>query len=219
MNPFIKAALLTIAVVLLSIFVASYFDAARANQLKQNVNSVVFENQGRAVLQHYGQVMAKSPTDYCPYLATMIKRQTDKTYELAGKIQDYERNNLFNSEYYSLKTSYYLQLADIYVSSFENRGKCGSSETPIAFFFVGNTDCPDCRAQSRVFDALGQRCQGVRVYAFPLDTDLEAIRIFSDRHSVSSAPTIVINDKEKMAGLQSEDAIMAKLKEMGVACQ
>ncbi len=217
-NPFLKAGLLTMLVVVLALMLMSQIDSARTSELRKNIDSVVAENQANYVLMHYKQVMAEKPSELCPYLASLRQKQLDKTYSLATKIQDYERSNVLDTEYNTLKSSYFIALSDMYISAFENKKTCGLDETPMAFFYAENSNCPDCRAQDALMVKIAARCPKTRIYAFPFDSKFEPVQVIANRYGISSAPAIVINDKKTLTGLQGEESVVATLKEAGAAC-
>ena len=62
MNPFLKAALLTIVVVALALALAAQLDSMRATELRSNIESSLFVNQENAVALHYSRVMANEIT-------------------------------------------------------------------------------------------------------------------------------------------------------------
>ena len=221
-NPFAKAAVLTVIVVVLALLAANGLDAMRSNDLKQTVERIGLQNQETQVINHYDKVMAKSSDEECPYLMRLREKQLSQTYTLAPKISEYEKKNLFNDEYQQIKSEYLLGLADAYITSFEAGNACNLDEKRIAFFFRSNSgsnnDCPDCLAQGKILDLVGPRCTNVRVYAMPTDSGLEPVNIIVDRYNISSEPTLIINDRTRRVGLQGEDEIIRQLKAAGANC-
>ncbi|MDE1798306.1 MAG: thioredoxin family protein [Candidatus Micrarchaeota archaeon] len=218
MNPFLKAGILTVVVVAMALLVVAQLDSLRTQELRTSIDSVVFENQARDVLQHYGRVMANDTATQCKYLAQVRQKQFDTTYPLALRIQDYEKNNLLGSEYESLKTEYYLGTADIYISGFEQKETCGGNEVPLLMFYTEKTQCPDCRAQNLILPDIATRCSNVRILALPSDYNLTPLEVLADRYNISTVPAIVINDSQKLVGLTSEDDLVKALRAQGANC-
>lgn len=218
MNPFIKAGLLTLAVVVLAFFFASEFDNARMSSLKKDIEQVVTDNQAQQSLYRYMQVMAKSPSEYCPYLEDLRENQFRKTNSIATKVRDYEKRNIFNSEYDALKSVYFAGLLDMYVSSFELRKNCNSTDVPLVLFYSIDVDCPSCVVQNEILDKVVGKCRNLRVYSFPIDGNVKLPGIISDRYSIASVPSMVFNDEEVVYGLQSEQSVIEKAKSHGAVC-
>ncbi len=222
MNPFLKAALLTLVVVALALAMAAQLDAVRASELRNSIDSALFQNQERQVALHFGRVMANDTAAQCAYLTRMRAKQLNDTYPLALKIQDYEKNNLFNSEYENIKTTYFLGVADSYISVFEQQQACRSDEVPLLLVYREKSACPECRAQNQILSGLvAARCPNVRIYALPYDYPLMPLQMLADRYNVSSEsrmPVTVIDDKIRLDGLRSEDELVAALVSRGATC-
>lgn len=218
MNPFLKAALLTLMVVALAFVLMSFVDNAREKELAKSVESVLADAQSETVLREYARVMARSPQEQCPYLLSLRQKQLDKTYSLALKLQDYERSNVLNEEYEQLKVSYFLGLSSMYVSGFEMRTSCGVSEVPLVLFYSEKERCQECVAQNLVLENVAKRCSGVRIYAFPYDSDMETVKIISDRYGIKGVPSIVVDDRSAQRGILQEENLVSQLRSYGANC-
>ena len=222
MNPFLKAALLTVVVVGLALAMAAQLDSMRASELRNSVDNALFQNQEQQVVLHFRRVMANDTAAQCTYLTLLRQQQLNDTYPLALKIQDYEKNNLFNSDYESIKTTYFLGVADSYISALEQQRACGSREIPVLLIYREKTDCPECRTENQILSGLvAARCPSMRIYALPYDFPLMPLQMLADRYNVSDAsraPVTVIDDKTRLEGLQSEDELVAALAGSGAAC-
>lgn len=222
MNPFLKAALLTLIVVALALAMAAQLDAVRASELRNSIESALFQNQERQVALHFGRVMANDTAAQCAYLTRLRAKQLSDTYPLALKIQDYEKNNLFNSEYENIKTTYFLGVSDSYISAFEQQQACGSDEVPVLLLYREKTDCPECRAQNQILSGLvAARCANVRIYSLPYDYPLMPLQMLADRYNISAAsrpPLTIIDDNIRFTGLRSEDELVTALVSRGAVC-
>jgi thiol-disulfide isomerase/thioredoxin len=216
-NPFIKAAVLTLAVVVLAILFVGQLDSARQKNLRSSIDSVTLESETSRLISRYTQVMGVAG-DSCANLNFTTQLQKDKTYSLAFRIQDYEKANIVGEDYNTLRTSYFVNLMDLYLASFENKEKCPSlNETPLVYFYREG-ECPDCKAQNDVLESLAPKCSNVRIYAFPVNSEFQFIELLKNRYGVNSTPAIVINDDEKIEGLRGEDQLIAALKRNGAEC-
>ncbi|OIO22138.1 hypothetical protein COV61_02610 [Candidatus Micrarchaeota archaeon CG11_big_fil_rev_8_21_14_0_20_47_5] len=219
MNPFLKAGVLTAVVVMLAFLLVSQIDSARSNELKKSVEAVLAEKQAEEVLHSYAAAMARNPEELCPYLSSLREKQLGKTYSIAERMQNYERSNLLNDEYEMMKVSYFLGLAQMYVSGFENRKTCDGGEVPLVFFYAEKETCADCMAQNAILSKVGERCKNVRIYAFPFDSELEPVSILVGRYEIKTVPSIVIDDGTALMGVQSEAELVGRLAKSGASCE
>lgn len=215
-NPFLKAAMLTVAVVLLAVLLVSQLDSAREKTLSSSIDSVILESENARLIGRYSQVMGDA--EPCSNVNLSTQLQKDRTYALAFRIQDYEKANIVGEEYDSLRRAYFVSLMDLYLTNYENGVKCPSArELPLVFYYTEG-DCPDCKAQNDVLERLAGRCSPLRIYAFPVNSEFQFIDLLKARDNIGATPAIVVNGTEKLAGLQGEDKLLSTLKRNGAVC-
>ncbi len=204
-SPYLKAALLTLAIAALGFFFIGQLDSMRASELRASVDELMFQSESERLLALYSQVMDNSSGELCGYASTATRAKEDKAYALAEKIRYYEQSNIVNSEYDKIRNQYYLANAELYLNMRSTARYCGSSPyTTVLFFYKVRENCPECRAQGGVLDSLRSKYPNLRVFAFPSDSDQDFINVFIRRHKITQAPSLVINDSVVLQGLQSE---------------
>lgn len=204
-SPYLKAALLTLALVFLGFFIISQLDAMRAGELRASVEQMAFESESERLLFLYAQTMGNSTGELCGFMKKSIESRASKASGLAEKIRYYEQGNVVNTEYEQIKGQYYLANAALYLNMMAVEKYCGTSQyIPVLFFYKVNEECAECKAQGGVLDNVGAKYPNMRVFAFPSDTDNEFINVFLARHSITSSPSIVIDDRIVLLGLQNE---------------
>ena len=218
MNPFLKAAILTVLVAALALITVNQLDNARERTLQQSIQGVTFESDSSRLLARYDQVMGGD--ERCRLLnSSLWQAAKDRTYALAGRIQDYQRSNVLGDQYEQLKQQYFVSLMDLYFTQFENKKQCPAfGEKALAFFYTAKTDCPQCRAQNDILANLAPRCSNVRIFAFPSDTGYSFLQVLAARYNVSGTPALVVDDGQKLEGLQSAEQIIAALRAAGASC-
>lgn len=217
-NPFLKSAMLTVAVILLALLLVSQLDAAREKTLGDSIESVILESENARLIGRYSQVMGND-ADACANINLATQLQKDRTYALAFRIQSYERANIVGSDYDPLRRSYFVNLMDLYLTNHENGLKCPNlKETPLVFYYTEG-DCADCKAQNDVLEGLAGKCQNARIYAFPVNSEFQFIELLKNRDRIGDAQmAIVVNGTEKLVGLQGEDRLIAALERNGAVC-
>ena len=207
-SPYVKAALITIAIVALGFFFISQLDAMRAGELQGSVNDLLFQAQSEQLIYTYFQTMGNSTQDYCSYIYGSTQQKASQIYDLAEKISYYEKSNLVNAEYNRIRDQYYLSNAQLYLNARAAAKYCGASPyTTILYFYKVKEDCPECRAQGQLLDAVVSKNPSVRVFAFPSDSGYPFIDIFLHRSGITQVPAVVINDKVVLQGLHDEAEI------------
>ena len=211
-SPYLKAALLTLALTMLGFFFISQLDSMRANELRNEISALAAQSESERLLFLYSQVMDNSTVELCTYLSGAEQRQAGKAYELMRKIQYYEQSNVVNADYDRIREQYYLSNAGLYINMLAAKKNCGSSGyTTMLFFYRIKPDCPECRVQGGVLDNLRASRPELRVFAFPLDSNVPVVGALVARHNISQAPSLVIDDSIVLSGLQSEEQANAAL--------
>ncbi|MCX8174943.1 MAG: thioredoxin family protein [Candidatus Micrarchaeota archaeon] len=207
-SPYLKAALITVAIAALGFFFISQLDYMRADELRADIDRLLFQAQSERLMHSYFQTMENSTSEYCKYIYGVGQEKTSRIYELADKIRYYEKSNLVNSNYRRIRDQYYLSNAELYLNARAAAKYCGSSPyATVLFFYKVKEDCPPCRAQGELLDSVVARNPNVRVFAFPIDTGYEFIDVFARRHGITEVPAVVINDKTVLRGLRDEAEI------------
>jgi hypothetical protein len=216
MNPFAKAAAITAAILALTLMLVWQVDSMRESALEKNINDLEFDLQTSRLLMRYGEVMADD--NKCEFLNYTETMQEKKAFSIAYSLQEYERSNVLGEEYENLKRSYFASLADLYLTTLENKNACpGLNQVPVAFFYT-QSDCPACLVQGQVLSAAAQKCPNVHIFAFASDTSYPFINLFVQRYQISSTPTLVVSDSQKIKGVTSEEELVSLLEKSGAVC-
>jgi len=210
---YLKAALLTAAIALLGFFFISQLDAMRTNEIKSAVDELVLQTESERQMFLYWQVLGNSSDELCSYFSDTTGKRAERTYDLSQKISYYEKSNIMSQEYEMLKNQYYVSNAGLYLNLMAAEKYCeGSPYTKVLFFYRVNEDCPECMTQGGVLDNLRAAYPNLRVFAFPYDTNQELVKMLVKRHSITSAPALVIDDREVLRGFADFGTIEARLK-------
>ncbi|MEM4348027.1 MAG: thioredoxin family protein [Candidatus Anstonellaceae archaeon] len=209
-SPYIKAALLTVALTLLGFFFIGQLDAMRAAELQKSVDELIYQSESEKLLFLYSQA-AGDQQQLCLYFSSATKTKAERAYLLAEKIRQYEQSNVVNSEYERIRNQYYLSNAALYINLKLAEKYCKQTSYPtILFFYKIYENCPDCIAQGRILDSLRQKYPELRVFAFPYDTELPFLEMLVRQYNITSVPSLVIKDRV-LVGLQHakqiEDAL------------
>ncbi len=211
-SPYLKAALLTAAIVSLGFFFISQLDAMRANEIRSEVEGLLFQSEAERMLFTYSQLMSNDTDEICIYLDSSAQTKASQAYALSEKIRYYEQSNLADANYDKIRNQYYLSNMGLYLNIRAAETYCGTTPyDTVLFFYKIKEDCPECRAQGGVLDNLRRTRPNLRVFAFPYDTNLQFIDVFVKRHGISQVPALVINNKDVLLGLTDENGVATHL--------
>ena len=204
---YLKAALATLALFVISISVGYYVEAQNYSALETKLADIEDSTQTAMLVNLFMQTHNSS--SMCPALETELSEVEKETYAVYTQLEQNKGTNLLTN-YDSLRKRYFLMNMRFYLTLRAYKQSCADSNLqPILFFYNSQNDCPECVAQGKVLDSLRYSCSNYRVYAFPNDVEeIRMIKTFKAYYQISSAPSLVVNDKT-IAGLQSEPQITA----------
>ncbi|MCX8196761.1 MAG: thioredoxin family protein [Candidatus Micrarchaeota archaeon] len=210
-SPYIKAALLTIALTFLGFFFITQLDQMRADELRKNVDELVYQSEMERLLFLYSQVV-ENKSELCGYFSSTTQSKAARAYLLAEKIMQYEKSNVVQKDYEQIRNQYYISNAGLYLNLLLAKKYCGESPYRIVLFFYKiKENCPMCSAQGKVLDEVRKKHPELRVFAFPIDADVELLDVIIERYKIKEVPAIVIDEQLVLSGLQDEQTIEEKL--------
>ena len=125
-SPYLKAALLTLAIILLGFFFISQLDAMRASELQSSVDDLLLQSETERLLFLYAQTVDNSTGELCTYLSDSTRAKEDTAFALSQKIQAYESGNLLSGDYDRIRNQYYLANAGLYLDLMGAEKYCNS---------------------------------------------------------------------------------------------
>ncbi|MEW5955741.1 MAG: hypothetical protein AB1626_04375, partial [Candidatus Micrarchaeota archaeon] len=205
---YLKAALATLALFIISISVGYYVEAQNYSSLETKLAEIEDSTQTALLVNLFLQT--HNASTMCPALETELSEVEKETYAVYTQLEQNKGSNILTN-YDALRKRYFLMNMRFYLTLRAYKQSCGDSNLqPILFFYNSQNDCPECVAQGKVLDGLRQRCSNYRVYAFPNDVEeIRMIKTFKTYYRISSAPSLVIND-QAMPGIQSEPQVQAR---------
>ncbi|VVB57228.1 Uncharacterised protein [uncultured archaeon] len=218
MNPFAKAAILTVVVVFFAAILVAQVDAWRTQELRSSIDQVVLQSESNRLMQRMADLIP-TQAQKCAFFNSSGELSKVRAYELATRIQDYQRANFFGSDYAELKQTYFISLSDLYLFTMEQNKECPQNrETPLLYFYR-EQNCPQCRAQDAVLERVAARCGRMRIFAFPTDANYPFLSALAGKMSIKDAPQLVVGETPMPAGLQDDGALVRALNADGASCQ
>lgn len=178
--------LITCAIFGLSIFLSSYINAKKIDNLQNDQNKLAVD-------------VLSSETQYNPSeIASCDTTQsslTDDISKLADKITFTEQTSANAVDLLLLKKQYsILEIKDFLLSK-KIAEKCHKNVNTILYFYDTKKACTDCEKQGYVLDLLRQQNPDVKIYSFDYTLDLSSIKAMSKVYKINGLPSLVVNGK------------------------
>jgi glutaredoxin len=139
-----------------------------------------------------------------------IKYEIDKMAVLSSKLGDrvsvYDTEMIKNADFYNLKQQYILTLIEFWNYWELFKKNCNSSVNTVLYFY-SIKNCDDCQAQGFVLSYLKEKYPDkIMTFALDKDEDLYSLNLIKNTYNVTTAPTLIINNK-KYEGLKDINAL------------
>lgn len=204
---------LYVAGVLTGIFTERYVSSSALKEvetLKGSMASMQTDMENLQLQQLYLSVVGEEKS--CPFLVSSVsqleKELTIFWGKLPKRLEEFERYGTITKEYEELKKDYTFVLLRTWMLSTDLRDRCDKTIVPILYFY--SKDCNECSDFGLVLDNAKseQETKDVRVMVFTVDLYMNEpiVNIIKDTHSITYAPSIIIN-KEVYKGVLSEEEI------------
>ncbi len=211
LDIFVKAALITGVLVLVSIIVGSYIEGAAYSKLNNDLLKINEDNEAVLILQSFA---GDNSTQACNMIASQTDAMNGQIYNLRS---DLEADNSMSilTNYDMIRSEYFLANARLLSLTKMYDRQCGGKDNIVLFFYTSEKECPDCYAQGRILDQARISCNNTQVFSFPVDVDMSVIKSFMAYYNVSKSPSVVIDTPTNdivLSNVTSADDIMRLMK-------
>ncbi len=189
-----------------SFFAMAQMETASVNRLRASLEDASIEAESARLTMLLAESFGEGEK-YCAALNQRISSQLSKNFAILSQIETTERE-VFLADIVQLKKRYFLSNAQLYYYLKQSKDVCSPKDTLLLYFYIDETPCPDCHVQGKILDSLRMKCQNLKVFAFPVDIDLETTNFFKSLFGISEAPAVVLNDSTVLSGLYSEAQIL-----------
>ena len=167
----------------------------------EQVSEVMDQTNGRMLSMSNLLLMEDDPL-FCTYLEEEMAAFDYETYLLGQQIGTMEERRGVDD---SLKIKYMdLEFRDYLLSKKINE-RCELDQN-IVLYFVSSSNCADCKQQGeRLSEARSQT--NTKVYTFDIDADSGLIDSLKQKYSITSVPSVVINEEKYEGQMTSLELI------------
>lgn len=208
LDIFLKAALITGVLVLISLIIGNYIEGVAYSKLNNELLSISEENEAILIMQSFA---AENDSRIC----AMINQQSDsmngQIYNLRSDLEAQQSTSIL-TDYDVLRGTYFVANARLLSLTKDYDRNCNGTDNIILFFYTSEKECPECYAQGRILDDVRASCPNAKVFSFPTDVDMTMIKSFMAYYNVSASPSVVVDTPDRdtvLANVTSAKDIMA----------
>ena len=197
-DSLLKASAFTVLVVLLGVLVGLQMDDMRQDRLSSELEKSNLETETFSVLDTY---VSRSDGDYCELMEVQIPDIGERNAQLGSELERFEAQNIgSDQEYEYIRDRYYNNQLRLYMAMNNYRDRCGdSNQTTVLYFFDDSTE--SIRMGS-VLNEIVQQTE-TQVFSFNSEVDSPIVNILKKDHNVTTSPTLIVNDEQKIEGFIS----------------
>ena len=207
-SAFWKAAILTIIIFLLGVLLGYYLEKGRIEKIEKEFIDTDIEWADAKLQSLYYQIMEKEECE------TAIDENivfADKIYEQGVKLQRYEDANQLSEKMVTEKKKYALLKTEFWINSILLKEKCNAEYKNIVYFFKNEpsmTEEEEQRVQSVVLKNVKDKYgRDVMLIPLPFGLEISTIEIMKKTYEISKAPSILIDEKIRLEGIQDMEEI------------
>ncbi|MDD5416394.1 MAG: hypothetical protein PHU12_00280 [Candidatus Aenigmarchaeota archaeon] len=195
------AALLTLVLVLSSLYMNYYVSEIKQKELQEKYDSI---NKLLSSSQLEFEYLGNS-NNSCDLLNESVNITRTNLIGINRKLEEYKEYMISDSEFNRLKTEQTILYVKIWMLSNQIKERCDMKFTTVLYLW--DTDL-ESKQQGYILDAIREDHQD-DLLVIPLDYNFNIgiINLIKKDHDVTSAPTIIINEQTKLVGLQNRETI------------
>ena len=206
-DVFWKAALITAIVFILGVSLGSFLESSRIKNIRDDYKIVEVEWADAKLQSSYFQILDPK---FCDIAIKENLNFADRVYEEGLKIERYENANKLNDENELLyeKQRYTLFKIEFWLNSIYLKEKCKANYTNVVYFYLDKPTITEKSKQDTLSlilkDLKNNLGQKIMLIPIPLDLNVRTVDIIKNTYNITTTPTLLINEKIKLEGLQSE---------------
>ncbi len=203
-DVFWKAAIITLVVFSLGIFLGYSLESSRWEEIQEEYKQVEVQWAEAKLQTLYYQLLTP---EFCEAAIKENLKFADKVYEQGLKLEKYESANRLTSEMEYEKMRYALLKLEFWLNSISLKKRCETDYLNVVYFYSDNPSMKEKAeqdSQSVILKNLKDKyASKIMLIPLPIDMDISTINIIKQTYSITESPTILIDEKTKLEGIQS----------------
>ena len=210
---FWKALVLTIVVFLLGVFLGFALERNRIGNIEREFQRIDLQwNDAKLQTLYYQNLEPR----FCDSAIRENLEFADKVYNEGLKIDSYDKATFLSDGLELERKKYALLKVEFWLNTIVLREKCKAEYINLVYFFANDPELEiesEQSTQAEILKDLKEKYgKNLMLIPLPIDMDISMINIMKGTYDISKTPTILINEKIKVEGLQSFDELEALIK-------
>jgi hypothetical protein len=202
------AAILTVGIFLLGLFLGLLVDGERIDFLKSQSDAEKLDYSSMQL--QYAFIDQLSQENNCPAVSKTFEQNINNLEDARMRLENYDEDaKLGKDDFIVLKREYTHAQIRYWLLAKKTKEICDAELSSILYFYANNELCPRCEDQAFILTYLKKRFKQ-KLMIFALDSDLveePLISILKDTYNLTFYPTLIIDD-EKYEGFTEKDDIL-----------
>ena len=213
-DVFWKAAIITLIVFSLGIWFGAYLEKSRLNNVRDSYKIIELEWQDAKLLGSYFLLL---DTEFCPQVINENIKFAESVYQEGLKIDKYEKASklLSREELIYEKRRYALLKLEFWKNSIYLKEKCNADYNNVVYFYLDDAPIKTGAQQEVIAQVLAELKDKyklkIMLIPIPLDLDLSTVESIKNTYSITKSPTLLIDEKIKLEGVQSLEKLEKEL--------
>lgn len=207
-DAFWKAAVLTAVIFFAGVLLGYLIEKNRAAKIEEQFAETELEWADAKLQSLYYQMI--NP-EWCDAAIKENINFADRVYEQGLTLEKYEEANQITKKLLFEKKKYALLKAEFWINSILLKEKCNASYKNLVYFY---TDDPSLKEEQEqdiqsviLMNLKGKYGDKMMLIPLPIDLNISIINVMKDTYDIKTAPTILINEKISLEGLQKENIL------------
>ncbi len=210
---FWKALVLTVVVFLLGVFLGFALERNRIGNIEREFQRIDLQwNDAKLQTLYYQNLEPR----FCGFAIRENLGFADLVYNEGLKIEKYERVSFLTNDLELEKKKYALLKVEFWLNSIVLKEKCKAKYINLVYFFANDPAFEvksEQDTQAEILKDLKEKYgKDLMLIPLPIDMDISMINVMKGTYDISKTPTILINEKIKLDGLQGFDELELLIK-------
>ncbi|MBI2671945.1 hypothetical protein HYX16_03350 [Candidatus Woesearchaeota archaeon] len=212
-DVFWKAGIFTLIVFISGVLLGYFLENSRIDEIREEYRTVESQWADVKIQSSFYRLVG---AEFCDESIKENLAFADRVYEEGLKLEKYEEASKLSNEIVYEKQKYVLLKLEFWLNSVYLKEKCSSDYTNLIYFYAQKPDLrqkADQETQSLILrDLKNKYGSNLMLIPLPIDINIATINILKKNYNVTNVPTLLINEKIKLAGVYSIKEIEKEMK-------
>ena len=210
-DAFWKAFAISAAVFMTGVYVGILLDSGRVDEVRAEYTGMDIQTSDARLQSLYYQTFGGTE-NFCGPAIEENLAFSDKVYRQGLKIDEYEKVNKFAPTLIDEKRRYVLLKLQFWLNAIELKKTCDADYVNVVYFYSHYNGTAQEQVQSTVLRDLKEKYgRDMMLIPLPMDMNISTIDAIKKQYGIVSSPTILIDEKTVLSGLQGVDALDGRI--------